>query len=1021
MAAPEEILRLLEQYDSHRQAYESGRYKETQLRHEFVDKFFIALGWDVNNERGYAEAYKDVVHEDAIKIGGVTKAPDYCFRIGGVRKFFVEAKKPSVHIKGDTSAAYQLRRYAWSSKLPLSILTDFDEFAVYDCRQKPSPTDKASTARTMYLTYRDYPQAWDEIAAIFSREAILKGSFDKYAEDNKAKRGTAEVDDAFLTEIESWRESLAHNIALRNPALKSREFNFAVQATINRIIFLRICEARGIESYGLLLGLVNGKNVYQRLTEMFLRADERYNSGLFHFHDEKGFAQAPDSLTLTLTVDDKPLKDIIKNLYYPDSPYEFSVLPVDILGQVYERFLGKVIRLTPKHQAVVEDKPEVKKAGGVYYTPTYIVDYIVKNTVGRLIEGKKPKDVDKLKVADIACGSGSFLIGAYQYLLDWYKEQYVKDGPTRHKKELRQTATGDWSLTPAERKRILLNNIYGVDIDSQAVEVTKLSLLLKVLEGETGETLATQLKMFQERALPDLGSNIKCGNSLIDSGFYASQQLSFLSEDERYRINVFDWHAEFPHVFGGADDGFDVIVGNPPYIRIQALKEWAPIEVEYYKRKFTSASKGNYDVYAVFVEQGLRLLNRRGSLGYILPHKFFNAQYGEPLRALIADGKYLRHIVHFGDEQVFSGATTYTCLLFLDKAGQEQFTFTKADDLLDWRTTGRAIEGALPASNAGALEWNFAVGQGASLFDKLQQMPVKLGDMADRIYQGLVTGGDSVYLFRKSRPSREQGFTEVYSEQLKEWMILESSILKPVVRSGNIRRYWANPTHLLLFPYSSGQKQAQLLTPEEMTSLYPLAWNYLNLNRTVLEARDRGKLKGKAWYRYSRTQNIGMWEQSKLMIPYMITELAAYLDKSEGLYFSNVTTGGYGLTTRESTVTLAYLCGLLNSRLLDFCLKEVSSNFRSGYFAANKQFIEQLPIRTIDFANKADRAKHDRMVTLVEQMLTLHKQLLAANTAHEKTAIQRQIDALDKMINDLVYELYGLSEEEIRIVEESTR
>lgn len=1017
MAAPEEILQLVEQFDGHRRAYESGRYKETQLRHEFIDKFFIALGWDVNNERGYAEAYKDVVHEDSIKVGGVTKAPDYCFRIGGVRKFFVEAKKPSIHIKGDTSAAYQLRRYAWSSRLPLSILTDFDEFAVYDCRQKPSPTDKASTARTMYLTYRDYPQAWDEIAAIFSREAILKGSFDKYAEDNKAKRGTAEVDDAFLTEIEGWRESLAHNIALRNPTIKSRELNFAVQAIINRIIFLRICEARGIESYGLLLGLVNGKNVYQRLTEMFLRADERYNSGLFHFRDEKGFAQAPDSLTLTLNVDDKPLKDIIKNLYYPDSPYEFSVLPVDILGQVYERFLGKVIRLTPKHQAVIEDKPEVKKAGGVYYTPTYIVDYIVKNTVGRLTEGKKPKDVDRLKIADIACGSGSFLIGAYQYLLDWYREQYVKDGPAKHKKELHQTATGDWCLTPAERKRILLNNIYGVDIDSQAVEVTKLSLLLKVLEGETGETLATQLKMFQERALPDLGSNIKCGNSLIDSEFYASQQMSFLSEDERYRINVFDWQAEFLRVFGGDDGGFDVIIGNPPYIRIQALKEWAPLEVEYYKRKFRSASKGNYDVYAVFVEQGLRLLNKRGALGYILPHKFFNAQYGEPLRALIADGKYLRHIVHFGDEQVFSGATTYTCLLFLDKAGQERFTFTKADDLLDWRTTGRAIEGALPASNVGAREWNFAIGKGASLFDKLQQMPVRLGDVAEKIAQGIRTSANEVYVL--DLVSSDGGVITARSKQLARDVALEQGSVLSFLAGREIKAYSISPSgKVVVFPYRRTASTAELVPEREYAVRFPKAYQYLRQNKALLEAREKGRFRGDGWYCFGRRQNIELMMMPKILVP-DIADKAAFSYDEHGDY---AFTSGYGITLKYD-VSLApkYLLGLLNSTLLDFYLKKVSTPLRGGFFRYFTQFMEQLPIRTIDFANKADRARHDRMVALVEQMLTLNKQLLAANTAHEKTAIHRQIDALDKVINDLVYELYGLSEEETRIVEESTQ
>ncbi|HRT36180.1 MAG TPA: N-6 DNA methylase, partial [Smithellaceae bacterium] len=412
MKAPQEIFALVARFEQNLEAYQSGKYNETQIRREFIDPFFKVLGWDVENTAGYAEAYKDVIHEDAIKIGSVSNAPDYSFRIGGTRKFFVEAKKPSVNIAEDIGPAYQVRRYAWSAKLPLSILTDFEEFAVYDCRVKPDKSDKASTARIIYMNYKEYLTRWEEIASVFSKEAVMKGSFDKYAESAKAKKGTAGVDAAFLAEIDSWRQALAQNIALRNPKLSQRELNYSVGKTIDRIIFLRICEDRGIEPYGQLMALQNGANVYKRLTEIYYNADDKYNSGLFHFKQEKDRFEPPDDLTLSLSIDDKILKDIFKSLYYPESPYEFSVLPADILGQVYEQFLGKVIHLTPGHRAKVEEKPEVRKAGGVYYTPTYIVDYIVKNTVGKLLEGKTPKTAEKLRILDPACGSGSFLIGA---------------------------------------------------------------------------------------------------------------------------------------------------------------------------------------------------------------------------------------------------------------------------------------------------------------------------------------------------------------------------------------------------------------------------------------------------------------------------------------------------------------------------------------------------------------------------------------------------------------------------------
>ncbi len=146
MTAPDAITQLMDRFDQHLDDYKSGRYNETQVRREFIDPFFAALGWDVANQRGAPETYKDVIHEDAIKIGDAMKAPDYCFRTGDARKFFVEAKKPSVNLKENIGPAFQVRRYGWSARLPVSILTDFEEFAVYDCRIEPNKDDRAHIA-----------------------------------------------------------------------------------------------------------------------------------------------------------------------------------------------------------------------------------------------------------------------------------------------------------------------------------------------------------------------------------------------------------------------------------------------------------------------------------------------------------------------------------------------------------------------------------------------------------------------------------------------------------------------------------------------------------------------------------------------------------------------------------------------------------------------------------------------------------------------------------------------------------
>ena len=639
---------------------------EAQARVDFINPLLGLLGWDVENRQGRPEAYRDVVYEDRVKVGGGTKAPDYGFYAGGRRRFFLEAKKPSVHIAGDVAPAVQLRRYAWSARLPLSILTDFEEIAIFDCRSEPEKDDSATTARLELFTYARYADeaVWHRISSVFSREAVLDGSLERYAEENRKRRGTETVDAAFLREIEGWRSDLARDIASRND-LNPRGLNFAVQMTIDRIIFLRMAEDRGIEDYGRLLALLNGGDTYRRLCEIFRNADDRYNSGLFHFRDERGRDEEPDLLTPTIDIDDTVLKGIIRGLYYPERPYEFSVLPVDVLGQVYEQFLGRVIQLEDGHTATVEEKPEVRKAGGVYYTPTYIVDYIVEKTVGKLLEGKRPGPrggASRIRIVDPACGSGSFLIGAYRYLLDWHRDRYVEVGPDKWKDRLYEGPGGQHHLTIDEKKRILLNNIYGVDIDPQAVEVTKLSLLLKVLEGESEASLATQLRMFQERALPDLDENIKCGNSLIGPDFCDNEQMMLLDEEENYRINVFDWEESFPQVFQGDNPGFDAVIGNPPYIRMEAFTLLKP-----YLRSHFQVHAERADLYAYFLEKGLGLLRPEGYLGEIVSNKFIRAKYGKPLRMMLSQEAKIETIADFAGANVFQGATVRTGVLVASK------------------------------------------------------------------------------------------------------------------------------------------------------------------------------------------------------------------------------------------------------------------------------------------------------------------------------------------------------------------
>lgn len=998
--------------------YLSPSYQEQEARQDFIDKFWMALGWDVLHHDQTNPYAQEVKVERGVTMSEGRKRADYAFYLGPDFKnprFFVEAKKPSVDIANKDSY-FQAVRYGWNAGTPLAVLTDFEQFHVLDCRARPDIETALARAVQTYH-YSDYADR-DKFGAIywlFSRAAVAAGELDKYVATRMPKApgkflqrglfhaGAQGIDESFLRELDEHRLTLARAFHAANPALDSETLTEATQRVLDRLVFLRFLEDKLIEPQPLVAHFGDKGSAWAGFLQASRQLDTVYNGNIFkpHLIDSDRF-QAPGAV----------FGQICSDLSSEQSPYLFSLIPIHILGSIYERFLGKVI-VVGDAGAKVEEKPEVRKAGGVYYTPDYIVRYIVDGTVGRQIEGKSPAEIAPLRFADIACGSGSFLLGVYDALLRYHTAYF--NAKARGRTAEARTAgcaerDGVWHLSLWQKRAILLQNVWGVDIDAQAVEVAQMSLYLKLLEEETTAT-AHEQNTLHGAILPTLTQNIVFGNSLIGGDILQGQ---LFERTEERKLNAMDFKTAFPQIM--RNGGFDAIVGNPPYIRIQTMQETLPASLAYYRDNYVAAAKGNYDIYVVFVERAVSLLKSGGLVGYILPHKFFNAQYGEALRGFLAEGQHLGMVVHFGDQQVFDNATTYTCLLFLSKDRTEHLRFIKVTDLKAWRKENIALEGHIPATVITKSEWNFSVGNAAALLDKLSETVHTLGSIAKRLYQGPITSADTVFLFKKLQEPTGS-ITRVFSQQLNDWVSLETDILKPVVRSGNIHRYFASASASVLFPYEVKEGKARLFSEEEMQNDYPFAWTYLLLHKKQLEGREAGKFTGKDWYRFGRTQNLGVWEQPKLMLPYMISRLSAYIDKADGYYFINVTTGGYGVIIEEKYGSLDYVCGLLNSQLLDFYLRHVSTNFRGGYMAANKQYIEQLPIRRIDFTDPADKARHDKMVNLVEQMLKAKKERAGALTDREIDYWQRRCDTLDGQIDGLVYELYGLTEEEIALVE----
>ncbi len=984
MTAPDSIARLVQKFDRDQRRFQQPDYNEAQLREQFVNPFFRALGWDLGEQ---------VLHEAGLRSGGTIKHPDYTFLAGARRAFYVETKKPAIDIGKSIEPAEQLRAYGWSGDTALGILTNFAEFAVYDCRIEPRQGDSPEEARIMYLTHSQYLEEWERLRAALSPEAVRQGAHRDLLETTA--KGVLRVDEAFLRDMETWRADLAPDIYKQarfiNRQLSQREINHLVQRTIDRIVFLRIAEDRNLESYGRLERAASvRRNSYNQIKTLYLDADRKYNSGLFHFDPSDKSRPDADTLSLDIRIGDGILRKIIGDLYPPKSRYQFSVISADILGQVYERFLGKVIEVRSdgiETAVSVEEKPEVRKAGGVYYTPSYIVDYIVENTVGALLAGKTPDEAMKLRVLDPACGSGSFLTGAYQFLLDWHLKAY-RENPARYRNRTRHTADG-LILRIEEKRRILLDNIYGVDLDQNAVEVSKLSLLLKMLENEhdTAE--------IEEPLLPDLSGNIKWGNSLIGSDFYSPEQLAAKDDEELYRVKPFDWAGASGFGEVVAAGGFDAVIGNPPYVRQETLGA----DFKAYAKGAFETYAGTADLYTYFIERGVKLLNEDGLFGIIVANKWLRARYGKPLRQWLKK-QAIREIVDFGDLPVFEQATTYPCILTIgNNLDLNHFAAAQIDsfDFSNLREHVKPLRYSVDKSLLDDGGWSLARQEVQVLLLKLKDAGVPLLDYVNKgIHFGIKTGLNEAFVIDEATRNR------LIAEDANS-----AEIIKPFLAGRDIKRY-AEPVverYVILIP-SGWTKENMGISNDPwafIQATYPAIANYLEPFHEKAEKRWD---KGDYWWELRPCAYYDEFAKPKIIVPTIVKSASYFLDTAG--YFSN----------DKTTIIVSddmYLYGLLNSKVLDFVMHRIASTKQGGYFEYKPMYIYQLPIRVIDFDDPADLAMHDELVKLVDTMLSLHLQL-QGSVLIRREVLEMQIEATDKEIDALVYRLYGLTDGEIKIV-----
>lgn len=994
------IQNLVEKYRSDRTSCLKATYNETQLRNDYIDPLLKSFGWDVDNDKGKTQFLRDVIQEEYIEVEeeASKKNPDYTLRINGTRKLFVEVKKPSVNILKSSSAAFQTRRYGWNANLGISILTNFEHLVIYDCRFKPNVSENEQVARIRIFNFEEYVDAFDEIQQLISFDSANSGQLDDLFSIYERKGET--FDDYFLKQIEDWRHKLAITAIEKNESLDDEDINFLIQRLLNRIIFLRICEDRTIEKFETLKSIQS----YDELKLHFQESDKKFNSGLFDFIE--------DTLSLNIDIDSDVLIEIFNDLYYPLSPYDFSVVDPTILSQIYERFLGSRIVLEEGRQLSIVEEPEVSASNGVVPTPKIIVEQIVKDTLFPLTTGKSFEELSAIKIADICCGSGTFLISAYDFMLENILEKLIEEDQD-NQEFIYQADETTFALTLKAKRNILEQNIFGVDINPYATEVSEFSLLLKLLEGENKATVDNFINQYSEKVLPNLKGNIKCGNSLVDSKFFEFIPEAIENNQLLYNVKPFDWDKEFPFV--KENNGFDAIIGNPPYVRIQNLVKYAPEEIKYYQSSisgYSVAKKETIDKYYVFIQRAISLLNENGLLGYIIPHKFFLIKGGKALREFITTNSQISRITHFGITQVFPDRSTYTAILILQKAKKQAFQFKRVRKITPELLNEQDTFVSYQTDNFNADPWIFLSPDTEKVFNKLRsEQSVPLKELAE-ICVGLQTSADKIYIFE---PERETSTTYKFVKNGRQWEV-EKEICLPAIYDlsfGLFDTIAANAR--IIFPYLIENSGANLFGEEYFESNFPLTWAYLYEHKSQLEKRS---LQGKnpKWYQFGRSQSLTRFHNTPKLVWSVLATSPPYALDNNDLQFTGGGNGPYYALINQSDYSLLYFLGILSHPLIENMVKAGASEFRGAYYSHGKQFIENIPVRQIDFSNSSEKEIYNNIIMLVKNLIKTKGQLRSAAYGSKSTVLQRKMDTLFEQLIHKINLLYGISDEEFSLV-----
>lgn len=981
------IQRLVDKFAADEAHYtdSSGVYKESDTRSEFVDPLLSALGWDVANLAGVTPALKDVRREESQEQeDSATKFPDYTLFVGGVRVMFIEAKKPSVDVTGHIDSIRQARRYGYTGGHPVSVLTNFRDLVVYDTTFPVGIGDLPATGRVYTWHYSDFVTKIDEIRAVLARAAVADPGWDKQFRA-MSPRQTVPAGEEFIKHFNAWRLALGRDLYAQDKAISEIDLNDAVQRVLNRLIFVRMCEDRGIEGKRTLRDAISGGST--TIEALLKRLHRRYNTGIF----KTGVGDR------VLKVRDRVLQNIVTNLYSPHSPFSFAVLDATFLGLVYEATLAEHLAIVEiaksrKFHVVLKEKREYEHRE-VVATPQALVDRTVREAMAALDPA-----VNEPKALDFAVGSGRFLLAVLDRLIEAETARHSPGSAG-----LIKTGPNEYRLKFEEKCRLLADNLFGIDIDFNAVEVAKFSLLVRLLQDENKHTLPTA---GQRSILPDLDKNIWYGNTLVRSLAGAPPaQLEFTNPLDLTTTTI--------------PSSVDLVVGNPPYMKTEDMKKFDRVELGYLKANYTTAFQ-QFDKYFAFVEFAASHLNPDGVLGVVIPNKWMTVVAAKHLRSLVRSTLALVRLDNFREVQVFPGKSIYICSLIAKKTSQGRFAYSEpatVDEYVQGTSAVYPISAKrLPTSGQGAWVLPTNAAQ-EKVLRAIHKDATLLEDVAEE-RNGIQTSRGQLYVIQAPRFVRK--LVEWTASDGTVWQV-EKAVTRPYLDdSKKIQSHHeVVPDSVILFPYEPTRSTAStsgwaVIDPKVMRGKYPLAFKYFSAHKSELDRRSMSaEERKKAFYIYGRTQAIGYATLAPKIFYTNNQRGDKYGLDTTGIVFASGGTGGeVALFPKNPNYSLDFVLGLLDQAPIEFFLRKRGSVFRGGYYARGTDVIGDTPVPLLDFTKTADKRFHDDISTEVQALRALNMKaptISARNLRRHLAAIEASRTA----IRDLFLARWGLTAKDV--------